>query len=487
MTTIGSDKKPSWSPNGREIAFIRNETNLCVKNLDSGATRVLVKVREAAIAWQPTKRSRWIAFVEQGNEKDQRYISFVHADTRASMRLFKCGLVEPSYRRELAFSPSGRRLAYSTAMEIRFIEVPPKSVEEVDSDRSITGRLKDCAGFSWLDEQQLFVITRGRRYGERAGAIFDIGTGDRATVSGLRDYPSAPRIGRIDGKPVIVYSDSPVATTFAMQPSKQDGSFDSNKDFALFRTKRSNLNPRFSPDGRSIVFGSNRTGGWRIYVGEVANSHLAQEISGDNCGSPRWSPDGAKIVIDHSGPRGRDLHVIDIATRKSEPLTISETRDVRPSWARDGKSILFGRQRRDRSEPFQIWRKPYPDGPASQLTRDGGFEAHEGPNGDVYFTKQRVPGLWRIAPETGKAELIVDTPTQGRWTIRGDSIYFVDLEGKKAVMRMVLDGGELTHVGTARMDPGGEAVGFDVHPERGCLVLRHVKSTSDIFIQGFQE
>ncbi len=64
--------------------------------------------------------------------------------------------------------------------------------------------------------------------------------------------------------------------------------------------------PRFSPDGRNIVFGSDRTGRPGVWVvsaaGEAAGLRL---VSFDNAGrivsTPAWSPDGHRIVVSSGG------------------------------------------------------------------------------------------------------------------------------------------------------------------------------------------
>jgi hypothetical protein len=62
------------------------------------------------------------------------------------------------------------------------------------------------------------------------------------------------------------------------------------------------LSPRFSPDGSSIVFSSDRDGNDEIYVIGVDGTGLARLTSSPGRDlDPSFSPDGSKIVFDRIG------------------------------------------------------------------------------------------------------------------------------------------------------------------------------------------
>jgi dipeptidyl aminopeptidase/acylaminoacyl peptidase len=76
------------------------------------------------------------------------------------------------------------------------------------------------------------------------------------------------------------------------------------------------MDPRFSPDGRRLVFGSARSGGTvDIWLAGADGSNLQQLThgrAGHFQGSPSWSPDGRQIV------RGRaDLRAVDPRSQRT--------------------------------------------------------------------------------------------------------------------------------------------------------------------------
>lgn len=68
--------------------------------------------------------------------------------------------------------------------------------------------------------------------------------------------------------------------------------------------------PDISPDGVRIVFQSNRTGTWQLWIVNIDGTGLLRLThTGANDTSPVWSPDGTEIMFasDRAGGESRDL------------------------------------------------------------------------------------------------------------------------------------------------------------------------------------
>jgi len=87
-----------------------------------------------------------------------------------------------------------------------------------------------------------------------------------------------------------------------------------------------------------------------IYIVDVVSGESRQLTSGDYDDShPAWSPDGRQIVFvsnrseDPDRNRNTDLWLIDVDADGAKPrrLTHNETADASPSWSPDGRSLVY--------------------------------------------------------------------------------------------------------------------------------------------------
>jgi TolB protein len=102
--------------------------------------------------------------------------------------------------------------------------------------------------------------------------------------------------------------------------------------------------PAFSPDGRQIVFNSDRGGSPQLYVMD-ANGGGARRISfGEGrYTSPVWSPKGDLVAFTRQG--GGQFHIGVMRPDGSDERTLTSSyMDEGPTWAPNGRVILFSRQ-----------------------------------------------------------------------------------------------------------------------------------------------
>jgi Tol biopolymer transport system component len=115
--------------------------------------------------------------------------------------------------------------------------------------------------------------------------------------------------------------------------------------------------PRFSPDGKTIAFASDRAfkGSYDIWTVDVGNGSLKQITTSENDEyEPAWSPDGKQIAyvngvfvagpVGVGGVQGRTIEAIDLATGATHVLASTKGMPGRlesPSWSADGKKLAY--------------------------------------------------------------------------------------------------------------------------------------------------
>lgn len=112
---------------------------------------------------------------------------------------------------------------------------------------------------------------------------------------------------------------------------------------------RSSWSADWSPDGKRIVFHSNRDAeaeGWRgygLYVMEADGANVRRLTPSG--GTPAWSPDGKKIAFTGITDGHREIFVVDADGSDVRRLTHDNRAAVRAAWSPDGKRIAFGSSR----------------------------------------------------------------------------------------------------------------------------------------------
>lgn len=141
--------------------------------------------------------------------------------------------------------------------------------------------------------------------------------------------------------------------------------------------------PDWSPDGKSVVYVSNRKDAMELWLLEVATGKTTQLTSGGAVNvEPRWSPDGKKIVwvstefhkrfhvfmASVNGGKLENVARLTGETSSSLPRYYYSAYDmeINPAWTRDGKEILFVSNRGHIYGTGGLWRMEAKTGAAAR-------------------------------------------------------------------------------------------------------------------------
>ncbi|HJQ70641.1 MAG TPA: winged helix-turn-helix domain-containing protein [Blastocatellia bacterium] len=198
------------------------------------------------------------------------------------------------------------------------------------------------------------------------------------------------------------------------------------------------LNPTFSPDGSSLAYSSDRSGGFEIYAKPLAAGGREIQLTADGNQNmePAWSPDGNHIAY-HSAKRG-GIWLMPALGGVSRQLTAF---GCHPAWSRDGSMIAFQSESfHDMLQPYAssaaIWIVPAEGGEPNQITEAGRpagghlFPSWSRDGKRIAFLNANIESMqiWSITVAEGRLKQLTTAETGDKADVSyspdGESIFF---------------------------------------------------------------
>jgi Tol biopolymer transport system component len=490
-STALPEHAPAWSPDGRQIAFTRAVEGIFVISPLGGGERKVADTRAPlllkTIAWTPDARS---LIVSEMTSPICASLFVISIATGQKTRL--TSPPEPSIGDGWpAVSPDGSTVAFArysqdTSANIYLVPVSGGEPRQVTADKA------SIFGLAWAaDTELVFSSDRGgssrlwrvsaKPSSNPAVAELDI-TGEDARFPSLsRPAIAMPTrlayqrlVENVDiRRAEVVGEETPHHTLKPSQP--------------FIASTTSEDHPRYSPDGTKIAFVSRRSGTQEIWVcaSDASNPVRLTSMGGPIVIGPQWSPDARRIAFfATTGPGGTYVaYVADADGGRASRLTRTEgALEALPAWSRDGRSLYLTSSR---SGSLQIWRTPLDAGEPVQLTKGGGAEAAESPDGRlIYYTKvpEIGPGLWSVPTGGGQEERVLESARFGYWAVARRGIYFIDFdvasEAPRPVSFLNFESRQVTQVGTVEKTVSWtNTPGFAISPDGRWLLYTSLENT----------
>ncbi|MBI5056204.1 MAG: PD40 domain-containing protein [Nitrospirae bacterium] len=151
-----------------------------------------------------------------------------------------------------------------------------------------------------------------------------------------------------------------------------------------------------SPDGKQIAFVKVETGRQDISILEIASNgvNVIADFQDSALSSPRWSPDGRFIVFARHNYSGQtSIELLNVETKTAETLITNNYNNVYPAWAPDGKTIIFAS---DRTGVYNLFAHSITDKKLSQVSHvlGGTFHPEVSKDGKIFFTGYSSKGFY---------------------------------------------------------------------------------------------
>jgi Tol biopolymer transport system component len=214
------------------------------------------------------------------------------------------------------------------------------------------------------------------------------------------------------------------------------------KPVQFISSTKSEHSPAYSHDGKRIAYISSQSGAPEVWVcdGNGLNAEQLTSFGGPELLGPKWSPDGQSIAF-YAEQTGGKVYVVSASGGAPRCLTPRLGGDLWPFWSQDGRWLYFAS---DRSGPRAIW-KMSPEGrEAIQVThtKEGGDVPHESPDGRYIYYDRGFPfalSIWRMPVGGGEESKVLDSVhPNASWTVRQEGIYFFTSPDEKGLTTLCL-------------------------------------------------
>jgi len=395
--TEGPDGRARFSPDGASVLFVRDlggNQAIYRISLVGGEPRRLLDNATAA-DWSPDGQRIVFARDRAGGAASFQLGVFdvTGGGERMLADLGKNLILAPRW------SPDGRTIAFTTGSysgadwEIRTIDVESGRMETVPSAE----REPSMGGLAWSGTgESLFFVQSSSVMGDISGA-------------GSRVLRADPKTGE---RQTLLWADG---LSWTNSSSRQISQID------VLAPGRLLFDQRLRPQNlrESEIHGPDQAAGFRVLA--TGNTIDRQ---------PVYSPDGRQILFSSNRGGNLDLWTIDRESGEIRQVTDGPEQDWDPAFTPDGKQIVWSSDRG--TGHLEVWMANADGSGARQVSHDGFSAQNPNVTADgrwiVYWSgKPDATGMWKVHPDGSDSTLLirtdpatVDVSPDGRYALYPD-------------------------------------------------------------------
>jgi serine/threonine protein kinase len=505
---------PSWSPDGRFIAFLRdlspeNSAVLLISALGGPERKVAEIAGPPAFSDLPSPRVAWFP--------DGKWLAVIDRDFPTAPYALSLLSVETGEKRKMtsppaqatgdsapAFSPDGHTMVFSRRLDFGVGDLyrldlsgSPEGPKPMGEAKRVTFENRGATSPAWTSDGREIVFAE-------AGSIWRTDTPSKEAATKPRQLASLG--GNVFGLAVSSHGQSLAyghrifhSSIWRTAAPFSDGSPSNdlgNSRKALGPTSfisstRDDSAPQYSHDGKRIAFMSDRSGFPEIWScdSDGANPQQLTSFGGPEVTTPRWSPDGTRIAFDSNTGGQYDIWVVDANGGMPHRMTNDPANDGNPSWSRDGRWIYFDSARTGQQ---QLWKVPANGGDPVQVTFDGGFAPVESPDGRfLYYLKGLIDSdIWRISIDSGQATKVLEGVSEYRnLAVLESGLVFVPSRNISSLQFLSFASGKIAPLANFdRPIAQGSLGGLGISPDRRWILYTRFEQTGNelMLVEGFR-
>jgi serine/threonine protein kinase len=486
------DESPAWSPDGRQIAFVRT-----APDAPAGAIYVVSPLggAERRLSDFPTRtRPSW--------SPDGHWLAAARARARGDVtpesggvHLIPAGGGEPrpltlpkapAFDADVAFSPDGRAIAYASCEGTPGTPACDVYVLPLDAEarpraaaRRLTRPGATIIGLAWTRDGDSVL------YGTQLGPHSHVW---RVRADGTGPPERLELAGPGTRQPATVSSRERLLFTRIRYDVHINRLEVGGTATPLIESNFSDRIPQYSGDGRRIAFESDRADERsEVWLADADGTNVARLTRGPgrDQGSPRWSPDGRTIAFDSRGEDGHyDVWTTRVDGSGLQRVTFDPADENTPSFSRDGRFLYYGSNRTGR---YEIWRVPVAGGQEKQVTRNGGFLPFESLDGrTLYYKRAQEDGPLLARPTAGGEERTI-LPCVPFWSYAVGPRGILHLDcgtPEEAAPLRYWDAttGRDRKIGALNLEPDAGILGLSASPDGTSLLYALASSRSELMM-----
>jgi len=408
----------AWSPDGAQIAFSRwaqDGSGIFLIPALGGPER---KLTDANFWYEPFMQISWsadsksLAYWSSG-EQGSRILLLPLDTLRPKMvnaDLHCWDMASPS------FSADGTKLAFVCTSSIAvygIYELPLSG----GSPRRLTSMMGDFRGLTWSADGTRILFSNDSGDG---GSLWQVDLNGRLLRLPLGEEGSSPSVANRGDRLAYVRGSQTVDIWRVNLTSPHP----ENSATKLIYSTRLQRVPQYSPDGKKIVFESDRSGAHEIWMADADGGNIARltSFNGPQTGSPSWCSDGQRIALDSRASGSSAIYIENINQQLPKQVNTDVQNLALPTWSEDCQWLFAS----DGHE--NLYRIPSQGGPATRISDKGSwFSAVK--NGRVFFNanENTKVAIWSRPLTGGEGQPLKGMPplnASENWTATERGIYY---------------------------------------------------------------